>query len=111
MSLAFSNNNTLRVVFTTPTWVTNPTQILVFGHLYCTDNAEEAAIVTQDLNIANNDSDISGILAGNILDNGVSYAGQLTAEEIASLRSPDINLQRSTNRSLVKGRTPPSQYP
>ncbi len=111
MSLAFSNNNTLRVVFTTPTWVTNPTQVIVWGHLFCTNNDEETAFALQDTNIANNDSDISGILAGSILDNGVSYAGQLTAEEIRSLRSPDINLQRSVNRSLVKGRVGAGQYP
>ena len=36
----------LGFIFTTPAWVTNPTQVMVHGEIYITDNAEEAEIAS-----------------------------------------------------------------
>lgn len=106
MSMAVGVAMEFAISFTTPAWVTNPTNVGLDGILMFTVDSEVIAIAAQDASVLANDSDISGILAGDSLDiNGLPYAGQLTAEEIASLRSPDINLQRSVSRSLLKGRS------
>ena len=113
MAVAIGASDGFLIRITTPAWVTNPELALIEVTVYVDDVVAVAAIAAQDSGISDNlasiltnDSDISGILAGDILTSqGLRYAGQLDAEEIASLRSPDINLQRSTHRSILKGRT------
>lgn len=126
MSLAIDVQTRWGLRFTTPAWVTNPTQVRIQAIAYVNDNAEVAATAAQDSGISDNlasiltndsdlsarlvsilanDSDISAILAGDTtLLQGARFAGVLTADEMAALRSA-LRLQVADTATLLKGRS------
>ena len=102
--IARSDRWALRII--TPTWITNPTGVrFETGMVYMEDNDEVAAEAAQDAAITARDAAVDDILAGTTpLINDALFAGVLTDEEMAALRSV-LRLQVADESVILKGRS------
>jgi len=119
VSLQMAAGESLHFKVTTPAWVTNPTDVRFSGWMLLENTLADTRVTDNDsdisarlVSILANDSDISGILAGDtaLLQDDL-YAGVLTADEIRALRSV-LRLQVADESVILKGRrTTVQQFP